>query len=788
PAAQLTNLLAQLGSAAGVARAAWITLSHGADPVLSGRLPAPGARAPIELLRDTHGVPHVFAQSEADALYGQGFVHAQDRLFQMEAMRRLAAGRLAEAAGPALLDSDRFMRRLGLERLAASDLAATTAENRELLDAYVAGVNAGIASLPALPPEFALLGPPAAWRAEDSMLVGRLILFGFAGNWDTELLRERLLAELGPAGAASVDGSYPTGATTHLGVPSPASVEQLLSAYHAAYSAGVVSGASNAWALAPSRTNTGAPLLAADPHLETRLPPVFHVSHLSGGVIDAAGADLPGTPGIALGHNRTLAWGITAGMADVADCYVETIDPAHPDRYLTPDGWALGVTRQERIDVCGREPAWIGVLETRHGVVIGAALAGDDRAIALRSTALEPGDIVTPFLGVLTATRVDEFEAALDQWPSSPFNWVFAHVDGTIGYRLAGGVPERPPGVGLLPQHGPTSPGPPPLIAPARLPRLVNPASGVIVSANHAPGGNLDLGGEWCEPWRADRIAHLLYRRAQHDVASCATIQLDVHSEPLARLRDRLLSAHAVADPALRALLSAWDGQASASSAAAAFMETMFRTLATELATRLAGPVASILLGAGVGNQMPHSTFRYRLHGWVLERLELPAGDTALAEWWPDPGARDRTLAHLAERVRVELGDRLGTDPTRWSWGALHTIEFAHPLRAIPGIGQWFSRGPYPSGGDVNTVCQSGFSMHHGMDVSGFTPVYRQVIDLADFDRSCFMLAGGNSGIPGHARYDDTIDEYLGGLMRPLLTSRAAVDAAAEHALVLEPA
>jgi len=420
--------------------------------------------------------------------------------------------------------------------------------------------------------------------------------------------------------------------------------------------------------------------------------------------------------------------------------------------------------------------------------VIGPASGGEDRAIALRSTALEPGDIVSPFLGALMADGVDALEAALDRWPSSPFNWVFAHVDGAVGYRLAGGVPERAPGVGLLPQDGPTSPGPPPLIAPEHLPRLVDPASGVVVSANHAPGGELELGAEWCEPWRAERITQLLERRERHDVASCAAIQLDLQSEPLMRLRDRLLAADAVADPALRAMLSAWDGQVSAHSAAAAVMELVFRALAVELATRLAGPLASIVLGEGIGDEVPHSTFHYRLHGWVLDQLELPVGDAAPQSPWGDPAARDRALAGLVAGVSVELARRLGADPARWSWGALHPIRFDHALRAAPGIGRWFSRGPYAFGGDVDTVCQAGYSIHRGTDVNGFTPTYRQVIDLADFDRSRFILAGGNSGIPGHPRYDDGIADYLAGRMRPLLTSRAAVDAAVEHALVLEPA
>jgi len=782
PLRRPTGLLAQLSGAAAIARAAWNEATRRSHPRLDGRLTVDGAEAPIEILRDRHGVPHVFACSERDAVFGQGFVHAQDRLFQMDSMRRLAAGRLAEAGGSALLAGDRFMRRLGLAQRARGDLETAPPAQRALLDAYAAGVNAGIDTLPALPPEFALLGPPDPWRPEDPMLVGRMVLFGFGGNWDTELLRERLVRALGPRRAAAVDAAYPEGRLTHMGEPAPGVVDRLLGAYEAAVAAGLPGGgASNAWAVAGARSRSGAPLLASDPHLETRMPCLFHVSHISAGDVDAAGADIAGVPGIAIGHNRWLAWGITAGMADVADCYVETLDAERPDHYLTPEGWAPGRVRVERIGVRSAAAVEERVLETRHGPVIGPALPGEHRAIALRSTALEAGDIVTPFLGIWRSRTVEQLESVLERWPGATFNWVFAHADGRIGYRMVGSVPRREPGAGLLPQDGARSPGPSPVLPPSALPRAVDPPGGVVVSANHAPGGELELGAEWCEPWRAERIWELIDDRPRHDVESFIAIQIDQRSEPLVRLRALLLARGAVADGGLRALLSAWDGQVGAGSAAAAMLETVFQILARELATRLAGPGAPIVLGEGVGGPAPHSSFHYRLQGWVLERLDAPS------DVWADAPTRDRALSGAVARAAEELDRRLGRDRARWAWGALHPLRLNHSFRPVPLIGSRFSRGPFPFGGDVNTVSQGGYSVHRGSDANGFTPSYRQVIDLADFDRSRFQIPSGNSGIPGHPRYDDCTREYLAGEMRPLLTSRAAVDAAREHALRLEP-
>ncbi len=795
----VSDLVRATRAGADVARAARIAITHGAHPHVAGRLRVHGLDAPVEVLRDRFGVPHVFARSDADALFGQGFVHAQDRLFQMDSMRRLAAGTLAAAAGRALLESDRFMRRLGLAHRAEADIAAAAPPARALLEAYAAGVNAGVATLPSLPPEFALLGDPAPWLPADSMLVGRLVTFGFAGNWDTELLRERLLRTLGARRAAAVDPAYPAGRATHVGAPSRSGVDRLLAAYEAAVAAGLpAGGASNAWAVAGARTTSGAPLLAGDPHLETRLPGLFHVSHIAGGAIDAAGADIAGVCGIALGHNRSLAWSITAGMADVSDCYVETLDPDDPERYLAPDGWRRGEVRVERIGVRGAAPVEERVLVTRHGPVVGPALAGEDRAVALRSTALEAGDILAPFLDAWRAERVEDFAAALDRWPGATFNWVFAHRDGHIGYRLAGAVPRRPRGAGLLPQDGATSPGPPPALPADALPRRLDPADGIVVSANHDPGGDavadVELGAEWCEPWRAERIRSLVEARARHDVDSFAAIQRDLFSGPLVALRDRLLARDAVADPAVRALLSAWDGQLGADSAAAAVLETVIAALARDLATRLAGPEADIVLGRGIGGLAPQSSFHYRLQGWVLDRLDDPAGGgwasagRAVAAGGDPAVARDRALRAAVDHAIEQLEQRLGADRARWAWGDLHSLHLDHALRAVPGIGRWFSRGPRPVGGDVNTVCQGGYSLAAGADAGGFTPAYRQVVDLGDLDRSRFMLPTGNSGIPGHPRYDDCIDEYLAGRTRPLLFTRAAVEGVVEHALLLEPA
>ena len=789
PLAQLQAAAARLG---GLARALAAARGRAAHPRLEGRVRLRGVEARVDVLRDRFGVPHIFAEREQDALFGQGFVHAQDRLFQIDAMRRLAAGRLAEVAGPGSLESDRFMRRLGLAERAAGDLARAGEEERLLLEAYARGVNEGVRSLRALPPEFAVLGDaPEPWRPEHSLLLGRMLSFTFATNWDTELLRERLLRALGPERAAEVDRVYPAQAETAAAASQLPAAERLLEAYRAAQRAGLFGGgASNAWGVDGSRTESGAPLLASDPHLRAQLPGLFHVAHLSGGALDAAGAGVPGIPGVAIGHNGAIAWGLTAGLADVSDCYIETVDPEQPARYLTPDGWVSGRTRIERIAVRGHDTVEESVLETRHGPVIGPALAGEERAVALRSTALEEGDLALGFLGLMRATDVDAFEAALDRWAGASFNVVWAARgegdghDGHIGYRLAGRVPRRQPGEGLLPQDGARSLGPPASLPARSLPRLVDPPAGAVVSANNAPGGDTELGEEWCEPWRAERIRELLDGRERHTVASMQAIQLDLHSRPLLELRALLAETRdAIDDPRLVELLAAWDGQLDAGSAAAAVLALAYGELAKALVSRVAGPVASIVLGGGMPPSIPSASFHYRLQGPLIDVLRTPR-----SPWLDGTADRDRVLRAGTARALATLRSRLGDDPRHWSWGAMHRLRLDHPLSGVPLLGRRFSRGSYPHGGDVNTVWQGGYTVHDGPDSSGgFSPAYRQVIDLADLDRSTFQLPTGNSGIPGHPRYGDCIEEYLQGRYRPLLYSRAAVERHTEHRLELEP-
>lgn len=623
---------------------------------------------------------------------------------------------------------------------------------------------------------------PEPWRPEDTMLIGRLLMFSFAANWDTELLRERLRSALGAERASLLDPAYEAHRATHTGEPYPGSAERLLHAYHSAQAAGLPAGvASNSWAVSGERSATGSPLLASDPHVETRLPSLFHVSHVQGGSFDAIGADIAGVPGIAIGHTRTLAWGLTAGMADVADCFVETIDPMQRDRYQTPQGWQTAERRVERIDVRGEATVEEVVLTTRHGPVIEPPEPGDDRMIALRCTALEDGDLAEAFFGMLAARTVDDMHRVIDSWAGSTFGFVYAHVDGAIGQRLAGSIPRRAPGDGLLPTDGATSPGPSAVRPGDELPALLDPPRGFVVAANNAPGADATLGDEWCEPWRAERITALLEGTPRHNVASFEAIQTDRHSEALSSFRDLLLDRVQV-EPGAAAVLTDWDGILAPDSAGAALVETAYRELARDLVERVGGAPGLEVIGETPAGVAAQTSFDYRLQGWVLGHAvspRRPAFDGA--------ADRDRALRGAVERAVEDLTETQGGDPGEWAWGTIHQLRFDHTLASLPVIGSAFSRGSVPIGGDMNTIWQASKPISRDRATHVVGPAYRQVIDLADFDRSTFQVATGLSGIPGHPRYDDSITEFLDGQTRPLLYTREAIAEVVESELTIEP-
>jgi penicillin amidase len=520
---------------------AWRTL-----PQTSGERVVAGLSHPVEVWRDRYGVPHIFADSLQDAWFALGYVHAQDRMWQMEFTRRLGAGRLAEVMGRPALGADRFFRTLGLYRLAEAQSDSLSPQARGALESYASGINAWLDHrAAALPPEFMLLGyEPEPWRVADSLVWGRLLAYQLSTNWTTELLRARLalrlpkalLVELWPAGPP--DAPVTIGAS---GQSAAAGFEGALDLLAPTPGWLDSRGASNAWVIGPDRSASGAPILANDPHLGLVAPNQWYLARLVTPELELTGATAPGAPFTVLGHNGSVAWGMTTMGGDTQDLFVETIDPVDPTRYLTPEGPQPFITRSETILVKESDPVPLTVRATRHGPVISDFLAGMDTVagmnavIALASASEAAGDpTAEALIAMPRAHDAAAFAAAAVNFEAPALNIFFADTHGAIGMVAPGRIPVRRHGDGSLPATGADGLqdwiG---LIPRDERPRLLNPETGVLFNANNRLVDDSYpwfIARDWEEPHRARRIAEILELRARHSVDDMLAIQTDVLS------------------------------------------------------------------------------------------------------------------------------------------------------------------------------------------------------------------------------------------------------------------
>lgn len=752
---------------------AWL---YGGLPRSEGTLRLPGLRAPVEIVRDAHGIPHIRAESPDDAYFALGFVHAQDRLWQMDFLRRAGAGRLAEILGEKLIPHDRFLRTLGLGRLAERNLARLDGDVRAALAAYAGGVNAYIdGHRGAWPPEFYLLGyRPEPWRPADSLMWGRLMTLRLSGNWTEELLRARLLRRLAPEEVAEFWPPYPDDAPKGVTGDDVSRLSTLygrlpLDELHAALPADLTGlSASNNWAVAGRDTESGRPVLANDVHLRLEIPAVWYLARIEAPGLTLAGATVPGFPFLVLGHNGRIAWGATTTQSDTQDLFIERVIGADPGRYLTPDGPRPFAVRSEAIAVRGGSEVALTVRESRHGpvisdVVTGAVAAapqgedGGEYVIALADTALRD-DVMTAqaLYRMNLATDWSTFVAALEDFHAPQQNIVYADVDGHIGFYAPARVPVRKAGDGLRPVPGWSGAYDWTGFVPfPELPHVLDPATGRIVTANHrivADDYPHLLAAHWAEPYRARRIHALLDRPARHGPEAAAAAQADVVSLAARDLLPLLVGvpAQSARAEAARAMLARWQGQMERARPEPLVFSAWLRELNRALYADELGPLFDDV--------------------WDMRPLFVQAVLARAHHWCDDVTTREAEtcgdmVARSLERAVSDLSDTLGGDLEDWRWGRLHVARFQHPvLHRVPGL-NLLSDLAIATDGDDATVNRGSFR------ISGegppFThihgPVLRAVYDLARLDESRFMIVPGQSGNPLSAHYRDLLEPWRDG-------------------------
>jgi penicillin G amidase len=719
-------------------------------PQTDGTVALPGLEKPVRVLRDAHGVPSILATSQHDLSMALGFVHAQDRLFQMDLQRRVGAGRLSEVVGAAAIGTDRLMRTLGIHRHAAASLNAASPEFRAVLDAYSAGINAFLHSGNTLPVEFTVLGyRPEDWTPADSLVIGKLLALQLSGNYRQELLHARLAQTLSPAEIGDLFPDYPKDAPVTLGKLASLARGLPLDALLAALPGdGSPLRASNNWVVDGAHSVTGKPLLANDPHLDFAAPLVWYLAHLEAPNTDLTGATTPGAPVVVLGHNNRIAWGFTTTNADVEDVFVEQVDPIDPGRYGTPQGTAAFDIREEPIMVKGGAPEMLTVRETRHGPVISnivtnvpPALA--DSALALQASFLNDDDQSVEAVWRLgLAQDWSDWQNALRLFTAPAQNMVFADCDGNIGFMVPGRIPIRKAGDGRVPVPGSSGDYDWSGFIPLEgLPRAFNPPAGHIATANNkiVPDDYpYFITMDWDAPYRIERIEAGLAQTPKQSVASSMQLQADIVSLSARQLLPLLLIAEPRSANAVAAidLLRRWDNRMDPDRPEPLIFSSWLRTLNK----RLFQP----RLGAIYGRYWTASA---RVTQSVLR--DRPA-------WCGKDGCQAVIEAALADALD-DLTARYGGSMERWRWGEAHRASLDHPLFShIAALRAVFDRHP-PAGGAADTVNAGSFDVSNEetpfADLHG--PGLRAVYDLSDLDNSTFQIALGQSGHVLSPHYDD---------------------------------
>ena len=813
-------------------------------PTTSGRLTVPGLSAPVEVLRDAYGVPQIYADSAEDLFLAQGFVQAQDRFYEMDFRRHLAAGRLSELYGESQVQTDAYVRTLGWRRVAEQEVTLLAPSTRRALDAYAAGVNAYLdgTSTADLSLEYRLLGlqgldyTPERWTAADSLSWLKVMAWNLSSNFEQEAERALVTATFGAGRAANLFPGYPLEgyepivgrgnvvkkkfdptARRRSSAPLP-DAEELTQPAGARGALAEVNRmnatlapllrprgmegemGSNSWVVSGSRTASGKPLLSNDPHLATSIPSVFTQVGLHCRAVteacsyDVAGFSLASVPGVVIGHNASIAWGLTTSHLDVQDLYLERVDG---NQVRVGKGLAPLTTLTEQIRVSGEEqPRTITIRSSRHGPLLSdvsprlqrvaateAPPAGPGYAVALSWVGLTPGRTMDALLSINQAQNFAEFREAASLLAAPSQNLVYADVAGNIGYQLPGMMPRRGKGDGRTPAPGWDEAydwrG---MVPFAQLPWVYNPSGGVLVAANQPVIGGqypYPVGSAYSYGWRSQEILEQLRDTSALTLDQAEALLYDDTIRVAEQLVPALLRVKVddgwVAEG--QRTLVGWDYSAAPDSAAAAYFNVVMHNI-LKLAFR---------------DELPEELWPVGGDRWnavVLGLLEQPRN-----LWWDDVNtanvieSRDDILRLAMTNARKEITSLMARDVDEWSWGRLHTVTLRNQTLGTSGtkpVEALFNRGPYEVGGGPAVVNAMSYDTTKGYTVTS-APTMRMVVNLGNLDQSRWVNQSGVSGHAFHANYADQTELWAGNRTWPFVASRAAVEARTEQRLELLP-
>ena len=770
-------------------------------PEVDGRLAVPGLSAPVEIVRVEPGVPHLYAQSAHDLFFAQGYVHAQDRLWQMEFNRSLGGGRLAALFGEGALDIDKVMHVLGLSRAAARDWQTLSPATRALLSAYADGVNAYVATHRGrLPVEFTVLGvEPRPWTPVDSLTWGKLMALNLSLNHAFEILRSHLIAKLGEPAARRLMSPYPASAPVivppgahgyaDFAAPRPSRTGLAALPALAMVSGSGTAWGSNGWVVAGSRTASGHPLLANDTHLGLQMPSIWYQVGLHGGSYDEVGFSFPGMPLVVIGHNQRIAWGITNLCADVQDLYIEKLDdPASPRRYQFENAWRDLDVRREAIAVKGKPKVSVEIRETLHGPIVNGVIPElkGSPPVALRWPALAGTRLLDALAAVNLATDWPSFHRALADWDTPSVNFVYADVDGHIGYQSTGRIPVRAAGhQGLVPVPGWDGRSEWQGFIPyEEMPKLLDPPSGFIVTANNKVVGDdypHFIAYDMADPYRAQRITQLLAAGHRFTRESLRAIQAETLGLPAAALRPWLLAVPPAGESERKALdeVRRWDLRYEPESVGASVYEVWYWHLVGDILGDELGPALLIEYRTVGLSQVPS----------IVDLMARPDDPLFDDRRTPAVEHRDDIVRRSLTRAVAWLAKRYGNDPAGWTYGRVHSITFVHAPLGQSGIApleRLFNSATFPARGTAFTVDAAMADFAPPFPVV-FGTSQRMIVDLGDLEESSWVNSTGQNAQLFHRHREDQIPKWEAIESYPMRFGEAAVKAHPEARLTLVP-
>ncbi|MHA1966820.1 MAG: penicillin acylase family protein [Candidatus Hodarchaeales archaeon] len=764
-------------------------------PIINGELNLPGLINRVEVIRDKWGIPHIYSENDHDLFFAQGFIEAQDRLWQMEINRRTANGTLSELFGDLALETDISSRTFGFARLGKIDWENLDEKVKPTIQAYSDGVNAFLNHPTSkLPFEFSLIRyKPKLWKPEDSLAFSRVMLWKLSHAWYGEIVKAKIIAKVGETKAAELDYTYqnenpntmPHGIEFNL-LNKDGTLRKATGPFLSR------SQGSNSWVISSTKSESNHAYLCNDMHLELMLPSIWYETHLVSQNFNVSGVTLVGVPMILVGHNNNIAWGSTLAFTDAEDLFIEQFNPDNPQQYKFKANWLEVEEIVEKIIVKGKpEPHIEKVLITQHGPIISDVVGYTNERIAVNSMALRPSKAMDGYWLLNQAKSWDEFVEAMRHIDATQLNMTYADVHDNIGYWVTGKVPIRAEGNdGSIPVPGWTGLhewiGEVPF---EEMPHAFNPQDGYLVTCNHkiVPDDYPHhLGNVWMNGYRARRFEEMIKGKTKLSIQDFKAMHIDYKNLAARDVINKIKNIKSN-DPDIELafnLLNEWDFNLTADSISGTVYEVFRYFIVKNILEKGIGKELTLsIMGKGFNPVLYHANEFYGNDTVIMLRLL----DNPNSWWIQQAGGIEELITRNLKATINWLRKNLGKQQNNWQWGKLHRVNFNHAMGLQKPLDKVFNRGNIPIGGDTDTLCQTAFQAEDPYTVKAWAPSHRQIIDMNNFSNSLMIFAPGQSGHLGSKHYDDLIELWHKGEYHPMLWKKEEIEANSEGKLELNP-